>query len=222
MKEVLDLSGKTWQIIQDKPTAQILLDPENLQYFTPFLSRQLTAGQAAKIIKVKLDTMIYHIKQLLEAGLLVQIEGTGRKQYRSSCERYVIPFDFSQYETLVQLMQTHFRKDESSFIKGIIDAIGNNSSGWSVRIHREDQSRSAIIIDAAPNDNIDWNISEMLQQDAPATWYTWQGLSLTHEMAKDLQHDMMRLYQKYDSLSINAGERRRKYVLQLALAPEQA
>lgn len=193
-------SGQTWGLIESPRAAALLADPDAFRFFAPFLAQTCTASDAARRAASRIDTMLYRIETLLEAGLIEKIPGPtprSRKRYRSVADRFLIPFEKTQFDTLVQLFLRHDVPQQRQFAEALVGTVGDEG-GWMLRIHRDDGAgRSAVTVDAAPAGQPDWDMVQMLASGAPATWYTSQGLYMDDITAKELQHDLLALWQKY-------------------------
>ncbi len=168
---------------------------------------------------------MYRVERLLEAGLLTRVDVSGlrgRKRYKAVADRFVVPFDATRFETLVDLLLHHAAEHQRQFARGLVAAMAGDEGGWMLRVHRDDENdRESLTVDAAPQGQLDWQMTEMLAHDAPATWFTWQGLRLKQAHAKALQRELLSLWQRYDALSFGAetDEPYVKHMLQLHLTP---
>lgn len=216
-------TGHRWGVLDAQQATGLLGTRETLKFFWPFLNRVCTAQQAAQEAGVRLDTMLYRIERFLELGLLSQVPGAhsrSRKQYRAVADRLLVPFEKTHFETLVELMLAQQEPTRRLFAQQLVHLVAGDSGGWMVRIHRDDpEGRSSRTMDAAPLNNIDWEMTEMLAPNLPATWYSLQGLPLTDSQAKALQHDLLALWKKYDSCCGGQDQPRVKYILELSLVP---
>jgi hypothetical protein len=97
----------------DEPlAAKLLVDDEAREVLGAFLGRSRSAQEAASDLGRDLDSVLYRVKRLLQAGLLVVVEERSRggraiKIYRSPFERWFVPFEALPYadveETLMAL-----------------------------------------------------------------------------------------------------------------------
>ncbi len=214
-------TGRRWGLVDTLETASVLADPQAMEVLTPFLGRSCTVGQAAKGLGARIDTMMYRVERLLAVGLIRREEGLSprsRKVYRAVEDRFVIPFETTRFETLVDLMVRYNAEPHQRFARALVTSMRGEQGGWMVRIHRDDGGWT---VDAAPQGQLDWQMTAMLAQDAPATWYTGQGLHLTREQAKALQQELWTVWQRYDALSAQAAPDALtvKHLLHLYLAP---
>ena len=217
-------TGEAWGVVEDPLAVEMLTRPEVTRFVVPFLAQDCTAGQAARRLGVRIDTMLYRIGRMMELGLLKQVPPiTGRRRrYRTVADRFVVPFETTQFETLVEMVLRHNTAPHHQFARSLVAAIQGEQGGWMVRIHR-DGKRSAerYTVDAAPMGQLDWQMSEMLSEDQPAIWYTTHDLRLERADAKALQRDLLDLWQRYRSRSLPTGTTvpYRNHVLHLYLAP---
>lgn len=212
-------------MIETPSAAALLADPEAFRFFAPFLAQTCTAGQAAQRAGSRIDTMMYRIERYLQAGLIELVPGVtprSRKRYRSVTDRFVVPFEATYFESLVELLLGHDASQQRLFAEALVAAVAGDGGGWMLRIHRDDaHGRRGITVDAAPSGQLDWHMTQMLAPGTPATWYTTQAIFLDAACAKELQGDLLALWQKYDARRSSGptGEPRVKHVLQLQLAP---
>lgn len=215
-------TGRAWGVIESQKLATLLVDADAFHYFLPFMLNTCTASQAARQAKARIDTMLYRIERFLAVGLLVEVPGVtprSRKRYRSVAERFVVPFEATQAETLVELLMSRERPQQRQLAQALVTAIAGEGTGWMLRIHCDDSlERPSVTVDAAPQDQLDWDMAEMLAPSAPATWYTTQTLNLDESAAKELQRDLLALWRKYDTRQPEQNAATR-HLLRLQLAP---
>ncbi len=83
----------------------MLIDPEVLAFFRPFLARERTVGAAADEVGCAPSVMLYRVGTFLRAGLLRIVReepraGRALKVYRSSFDAYLVPYDRTPFATL--------------------------------------------------------------------------------------------------------------------------
>ncbi|WP_162176590.1 ArsR/SmtB family transcription factor [Deinococcus frigens] len=97
-------SGRA-HVIQDVGQAHLLSDPRSLTYFKPFLAEERTVSAAAQELGCNLNTLLYRVRVMLDAGLLrvtrtERRAGRAIKHYRSVHDAYFVPFGLTAYHTL--------------------------------------------------------------------------------------------------------------------------
>ncbi len=80
--------------------ARILLDPQELHFFEPFLARETTITQAAALLGCKPNSLLVRVRRWLACGLLevareLPRRGRALKLYRSSADVYFVPLSGS-------------------------------------------------------------------------------------------------------------------------------
>lgn len=214
-------SGRTWGLIEAEPAVTMLSDPDTLRYLSPFLGRTLTVTQAGRLAGARTDTMMYRTERFLEAGLLIEVPTDGRRrQYRAAADRFALPFEATRFESLVEVLLRHTDDARQKFARGLVASMAGEQGGWMLRIHR-DNGRDLHSVDAAPMGDFDWTMKQMLAPDSPATWLTVQALRLADRQAKELQHELLALWDRYQNLNLpeDTAESHAKFTLQLHLAP---
>ena len=83
-------------MVGDRRQARLLTDPRSAAFIYPFLGRDRSVGEAAAEVGCPITTMVYRVRILEQAGLLI-ITDTRRRAgrpvsiYRSSCDSYRVP-----------------------------------------------------------------------------------------------------------------------------------
>jgi sugar diacid utilization regulator len=65
-----NLRTREWLEITDAKQAAILLEAKTLQFLTPFVGTECSADEAAALLNVNLNTLLYQIKRLRKFKLL--------------------------------------------------------------------------------------------------------------------------------------------------------
>lgn len=92
-------------VVEDARQAGLLSDPRSAAFFKPFLAQERTVSQAAAELGCHLNTLLYRVQVLLDAGLLhvartERRAGRAIKHYRSVHDAYFVPFGLTTYATL--------------------------------------------------------------------------------------------------------------------------
>jgi DNA-binding transcriptional ArsR family regulator len=205
--------------ISDVALAQMLLEPETLRLLSVFIGQEQTASQAAKAIKVPLTTLMYRIKRLEKAGLLVMTRlerrnGSPIRHYRSVSESFFIPYDFTPFETPEFLLAYQHAPRQKRLEQALVragrsqfDIKGRPVFGVCL-VQEGDRlvMRNGVDIDS------NWNF---LDATAPAIIDFWaENIYLDFVEAKKLQQEMCELLSRYRN---RPGAQ--NYILRLAMAP---
>lgn len=92
-------------VIRDERQAAFLTDPRSKLFFTPFLGESRTVKEAADVVGCAVNTMLYRVKVMVEAGLLQVVavrkrNGRPMKVYRSTSDAYFIPLAATAFDTI--------------------------------------------------------------------------------------------------------------------------
>ena len=110
LQTVLGSMSGAWLTVEDPQAARLLTDPDSRRFLEPFIGRERTAGEAARELGVSVKRLLYRLRALLAAGLLVQSgvqarAGRAMKRYRASAEGFVVPFALTPYDDLEALLR---------------------------------------------------------------------------------------------------------------------
>ena len=61
-----------WFTVSNTEQARLLSDPVALRHLEPFIGRSLGAAQAAREAGVSVESLLYRVRQFLNAGLLTR------------------------------------------------------------------------------------------------------------------------------------------------------
>ena len=211
---------KTWHVVEDADAAQALTDPKEQRYLLPFIREELSLSEAASRLGVKPNALLYHVNKLLELGLLEvsqvkQRKGRASKLYRASAERFFIPFSLTQADTVESLSAETNVRSERALQRDLIAAETKVSDDWGVAIYvMADGGLSIDLI--ASREHPTEDTAFILNAEHPAVWSSWLELNLSFEEAKELQNELVDLWNRYKQRS-NPSEL--KYTLRLGLTP---
>lgn len=213
-------SIEEWQRLDDPAAARLLMDPNARKYLLPYTGEGRVASEAARIAGVRLDTMLYRVRQLLKLGLLREAapeERRGRpvKRYRIASSGFVVPYDAMQAETLLELFRQQDQPERERLGRGLTRAVAGEGGGWNVRVYHGDKGRWNF--EAAPDDRPDWKQEQLLEPHSPAVWYSYVPVQLTESEAKTVQHTLAALFAQFANRPAQADTR--AHTLQLGLAP---
>ena len=184
------------------------------------MGKERSAEEAATLLNVNLNTLLYQIKRLRKYKLLQLVKtqkrrGSSIKIYRASANTFFVPFPATPYTQPEDLLLREFeplhRKLVANFLVAGIELVGIesvNDFGLHVRLER-----NALTVTHGPNPRkaLTMNPSAL---HAPALVNVWQDLKLNFEDAKALQREMMVLLERYSKKS-GSGD----YFAHVGLAP---
>lgn len=114
--------------VTDPEQARLLSNPASLRFLEPFVARDLSVKAAAEEVGCKLDTMLYRVKTLLNAGLLrvARLEkraGRPIRHYRSVYDAYFVPFEVTPYAEVEERLTAHFRERQALVVTGMAQVL---------------------------------------------------------------------------------------------------
>jgi hypothetical protein len=211
MEEGIQSSVMT--VLEDR-AAQILSDPKQLVYLSPFIARNLSAGEAATEIGCTIGVLYGKVQRFLDLGLLkvvAQIPRKGRaiKVYRSSADHFFVPGNVVnplEGETIRvwdDFWTLQFQEAVARAVASAWDELGSH-------IFRDPDG--LLILNVAP-------ISQAMLDFRPAhlpalVTLLHDDLQLEFSQAKLLQAELYTLFEKYKPT--RGGQR---YLLRLNLVP---
>ena len=215
-----NLRTREWLEITDTKQAAILLEDKTLEFLRPFVGIERSADEAAVLLNVNLNTLLYQIKRLRKFKLLqlVRVQkrrGSSIKIYRASADTFFIPFPITPYAHPEDLLLREFeplhRRFVANFLIAGIELVGIesvNDFGLHVRLER-----NVLSVMHGPNPRKALNMNPSAPH-APALVNVWQDLKLNFEDAKALQGEMLMLLERYRTKS-GAGA----YLAHIGLVP---
>jgi hypothetical protein len=217
-----NLRTREWLEITDVKQAAILLEGKTLQFLTPFVGVECSADEAAALLKVNLNTLLYQIKRLRKFKLLQLVRtkrrrGSSIKFYRASANTFFVPFPVTPYaqpeDLLLREYEPLHRRLLAGFIEAGIEFVGIrsvNDFGLSVQL-----GQGGLCVNHGPNPRLGLTVNPAVP-DAPAILNQWEDLKLNFEDAKVLQREMMTLLERYRAKS-GSGT----YLAHVGLSPTQ-
>lgn len=114
--------------VSDPRQAHLLTEPRSKEFFKPFLARERSVGEAAALLGCPLNTMLYRVRVMLDAGLIRVVEtrrraGRGIKVYRSVHDAYFVPFALTPYATLEERLEVQARPIFANLISAYAAAL---------------------------------------------------------------------------------------------------
>jgi predicted transcriptional regulator len=203
------------RIISDRRLADILTDPQALRRLDPFLGRESSVSDAARLTGEKPNTVLSRVRRFVKLGLLehsrsVPRKGRAIKLYRTSADAFFIPFDTTSAESLEAGLAERDRYWEQMLRRNVVRARQQQVGSWGTRIYRDARGVLQIQMAVSPDRN-----HTNLEPDGPAVLSAWRdSVFLDFEDAKRLQHELFELLLRYQRLG---GAQR--YIVRLGLAP---
>jgi len=212
--------GNSAHEVRDERQARLLLDPESLRFFRPFLARERTVSQAAAEVNCAPSVMLYRVGTFLRAGLLEIVReeprrGRPMKIYRSTHDEYFIPYALTPHATLEEAFLEVFEANYRRVARAVAELHKERWDGY--RLTREPDGSTWLrgVPDAerrlppgdASNPGIDYALVAHLSPT--------EAQALQAELA-----DLLQRFQGREEPSRAAGERR--YLLAVAFVEERA
>lgn len=199
--------------------AELLLDERARRALSPFVGRERTAAGAAEELGMHLNTLLYQVRRLVDAGLLrvTRLEPRAAravKHYRAVAEHFVLPYNLTRAETPETLLAQEHAGPEARLRRGLIHAgleLLNQQEPESVGVQVVLEGSRLVLKNIVGPDS-EWNF---LDPEAPAMVDYWQeDVHLDFEEAKRLQAELCTIFARYKTR--RGGQ---AYILRLALAP---
>jgi DNA-binding transcriptional ArsR family regulator len=210
--------------VSDPKVAAFLNDTTKNRFMTPFIARERSLSEAAKIVGVKLNTMTYWVKKLLEMKLLQQTrtesrKGSSMRYYRSVADEIIVPADLIPKESYEAVLLQQFQPLFEHLIRiSVRSALKQHPGGWNLHFSRRP-------------DGIVWREDK---PDLPGgrralpfpALNDWYRPILTKESAKRLEKELIELLERYQAKETNQKDSIQKdviaYVAHIALVPDAA
>lgn len=201
-------------IITDTKTAEVLTNPQNQRWLTPFMQQAQSIGQAAQMLGVLPNTMLYRVKQFERLGLLEVVREEARvgrsvKFYRAVAEAFYIPFTLTKAETVAALLSPLADFWMQHYLNNATKATADLSPSVGLRIQSENGELYAKVA-LEPDQML-----ELSDPRIPPIFSLWTAqLYLNPSDARELQRRLLELY-----LEFNQKQGNQPFMLGLALAP---
>lgn len=94
-----------WWTAETEVQASLLARPESRRFLEPFIGQERTAGQAAQELGVSVERLLYRLRQLRAAGLLLETgqrrrAGRPERLYRAVSDAFIVPFALTPFSDL--------------------------------------------------------------------------------------------------------------------------
>ncbi len=208
---------ETFFTVQDAEQARLLSDVKTRAYFEPFLAREMSVSAAAREVGCSLHAMLYRVRVFVGAGLLRVTREEARagrsiKHYRSAHDAYYIPLEITPYAELEERLRAQFMPSAELLIRAwshLLREVGQRGR----RLYRD----SAGFICSNSGDEKQ-HFLDYANPDFPAVFDFFLELHLPQDEAKQLQLELLALYQRYLPYQEKSGNK--AYLFQAALVPK--
>jgi hypothetical protein len=195
--------------------AETLTNPELQRFLAPFMARDCTVGQAALELGLSANSLLYQVRRLEKLGLLQVVRhepraGRAMKIYRSVADAFFVPFRVTKAETIEALLTGMDSDWQRLYLKNLALALGGVGSEVGVRIWRGETGE----IYNKPALDQDTLLEYANPALPPMFVLRAAALFLDSLDARELQQDLMALYEKYAS---KGGKQR--HMIHLAFVP---
>jgi hypothetical protein len=210
----MEEQNSDWFFIRTQAAAQALANPDIRRCLEPFLGQACTVTDAARLLEVAPNAMLYRIRQLLNLGLLqvawVQARpGKAIKHYRAISDQLFVPFGITPAETLETLVLPLEHEWQARFVRNTARALEHSGENIGLRIWRDANGTVIAKPTLAPPAPFDISLLELLP-----VLSIWADLSLSNEDVQELHHELLRLFERFSKRS---GPSR--HLLHLAVTP---
>ncbi|PYE51832.1 ArsR/SmtB family transcription factor [Deinococcus yavapaiensis] len=212
----------TWRWIRDPDAAKALLDPSSFTHLHPYLARDCTLTEAARETNTSLSRALYHARRFTRLGLLHVARTSPRrgrpvKYYRSTADRFFVPFATTSFEDLEAAWEIVERNEQRRFTRAYVRAYLNerpDSTNGGALVHRTTEGHVSLdFTSTAPSVTAQAPIDEL------GLWSSWSTVRLTPSEAAALQRTLEALWRDVLTRSDATGEGRRAFTLRLGLTP---
>ena len=196
--------------------ARLLTDMTGLRYLEPFFRQPRTVGEAAAMLEVKPNSLLYRVRRFVELGLLTVASeepraGRAVKRYRTAADAFFVPFAATDASTPEAWLLRWERDLQDQLVQSALTNSEEPPSTWGLRIGLGQDG----LLNVYPASQDGRLVMFGLEADRAATLLGWNtGLYLDYPEAKAFQQELHDLIQKYYR---KGGAQ--QYVLRIALAP---
>jgi DNA-binding Lrp family transcriptional regulator len=181
------------QRLEQIMAAKLLLSSKAQAVLRPFLTSNLTVGEAAKEIGLPINSVAYWVGKLFKHGILERVKTTPYPRYRATADAFFVPFSLAGKESFKAVYASIQAPILELFHDSIASVMNDSDGDWGVCISSFENDLLLTITDEARG-GITLNSR---QPDTPATVNLWGFLHLDFEDAKSMQHELIEVYQKY-------------------------
>ena len=213
--------------IESSEAADLLTRTQIWETLAPFLTKECTLSEAAETLGIKLSTLSYRIGKLVRLGLLQVVREEARpgraiKYYRSSASRFFVPFRLTSNVSLEALLETLYAPIQALALRELARNIMALSEEFDIpeiglNLYPSSEGRAGVGGTIGPKTQDSLAFLNLAKDPRmPAVFSTMGTLRLDRDAAKELQHELLQLFQRY--LTREQGQKP-GYLLQLGLIP---
>ncbi len=201
--------------VTDPRWAKVLLDGREIGFYSLFLGRDLSVGEAATASGQSLNTAYVHVRRLLRLGLLVvggETRRAGRlvKTYQLVAHSLFVPYEVTAYDSYESFLYHYIDLPSARMLsRSVARARAGFAPSYGIEITRVGGQ-----IDLRPASAPGEPLNARLPHRPAVYNLALDDLMLENADAKALQAELRELWQKY-----RARNGSRRYVLRLGLAP---
>jgi hypothetical protein len=208
-------SVKTMTVEQPQ-ARRILLDPQELHFFEPFLARESTVTEAAALLNCNANSLLARVRRFLACDLLevartVPRAGRAVQVYRSTADLFFVPLSGSSLAEYDSWNQSRIALLKSGMEYGFTQPIQFRGH----RVYRDEHGvvNHSLAVNATENNN------PLLPNEPAIFLASHDAVYLDFEDAKRLQAELDALLRKYANLG---GGQRHLIWLNLVPLPNSA
>ena len=210
-------------VVTDPEAANLLSDPAQLELLEPFFQGEVVLGELAKVLGLKLNTLLYRVNKLIDLGLVEVVREEPRrgkpvKIYRAAAKAFFVPFESTTSVNLRGLLESITREGERLFYRETARALQTLAPSWGLHIVLNEQKHLAVrVTDGEGGYKREFDDTDsFFGPAAPALFFGDGTLTLNFAAAKEMQRELSDLFKRYTDKQ-KAGEQR--YAFRLGLTP---
>jgi hypothetical protein len=197
--------------VKQSQARRILLDPQELHFFEPFLARESTVTDAAALLNCKANSLLARVRRFTACGLLEVVHtqpraGRAVQVYRSTADMFFVPLSGSPFAEYDRWHQSRTALLKSGMEYGFTQPTQLRGH----RVYRDEHGVVSHMLAVSATEN-----NNPLLPNEPAMFVvSHDAVYLNFEDAKRLQTELDSLLRRYANLG--GGQR---HMLWLNLVP---
>jgi hypothetical protein len=197
--------------VEHPQARRILLEPQELHFFEPFLARESTVSDAAAFLNCKANSLLARVRRFIACGLLevartVPRAGRAVRVYRSTADLFFVPLSGSSLAEYDSWNQSRLALLKSGMEYSFMQPIQFRGH----RVYRDEHGVVSHMLAVSATEN-----NNPLLPNEPAMYFaSHDAVYLNFEDAKRLQAELDALLRRYANLG--GGQR---HLLWLNLVP---
>ena len=207
-------------VIENPETAALMFQAKSLEMLGVLIESERSLQQISDALGWPINTSKYQLERLCEAGLVTCTREEARagrsiRFYRAIAAQFFVPYVLTPAMNPATLLEQEYAPKAKRFAHNLTSVAlqareAQGEFDWGVRFSLEN---GKIRQHAAMEEAAHWNF---LADEDPALIDVWdEGLMLSREDAKALQHELCQLIGRYRTKTGNAA-----YTVRLGLTPE--